>query len=56
MLLFLFVGSFLLRFAARTLFSLLFHEPPRSTLPGVPTVTGASCAPGHALIILPARF
>ncbi len=30
MLLFLFVGSFLLRFDARTLFPLLFHDPPRS--------------------------
>lgn len=35
--LFLLSGVFLLRLAARTLFSLLFHEPPRSTLPGVPT-------------------
>jgi hypothetical protein len=29
-LLLMFVGSFLLRFVARTLFVLLFHEPPRS--------------------------
>jgi len=32
-----FVGLFLLRLAERTLFSLLFHEPPRSTFSGVPT-------------------
>jgi hypothetical protein len=29
-------GSFLFRLAERALLSLLFHEPPRSTLPGVP--------------------
>lgn len=33
MLLFVFVGSFLLRLAERTLLSLLFHEPPRNTPP-----------------------
>ena len=44
-------GSFLLRFAARTFLSLLFHEPPRSTLPGVPTLTGRFYLPGCALRI-----
>jgi len=33
MLLLVFVGSFLLRLAERTLLSLLFHVPPRSTPP-----------------------
>lgn len=33
MLLLVFVGSFLLRLAERTLLSLLFHEPPRSAPP-----------------------
>lgn len=33
MLLFQLSGSFLLRLDARTLFSLLFHEPPRSAPP-----------------------
>ena len=32
MLLFLFVGSFLLRFEVRRFLGLLFHEPPRRTL------------------------
>ena len=31
LLLFVFVGLFLLRFEARRLFGLLFHEPPRNT-------------------------
>ena len=31
MLLFVFSGSFLFRFAERQLFALLFHEPPRKT-------------------------
>jgi len=35
-LLFLLSGSFLLRLAERTLFSLLFHAPPRRTRSGVP--------------------
>jgi hypothetical protein len=38
-LLFVLDGSFLLRLAVRTLFSLLFHEPPRSTPPGFPRLT-----------------
>lgn len=34
-----FVGLLLLRLAARTLLSLLFHEPPRSTFVPVPRTT-----------------
>ena len=37
MLLFVLSGLFLLRLAERMLFSLLFHEPPRSMFSGVPT-------------------
>ena len=37
LLLFVSSGVFLLRLAARTLFPLLFHAPPRTTPPGVPT-------------------
>lgn len=37
MLLFVLSGEFLFRLATRRLFGLLFHEPPRRTLPGVPT-------------------
>ncbi|MDX9955821.1 MAG: hypothetical protein RBT75_17090, partial [Anaerolineae bacterium] len=46
LLLFVSVGVFLLRFAPRVLFSLLFHEPPRSTsgpIPTTRTVAGSRC-------------
>jgi len=37
MLLLVLSGVFLFRFEERTLLLLLFHEPPRSTHPGIPT-------------------
>jgi hypothetical protein len=44
-------GELLFRLAARTFFALLFHEPPRTTLPGSPKayaqeVTEVPSAPG----------
>ena len=42
MLLFRLSGLFLLRLATRTLFSLLFHEPPRKTPSGAPRISGSA--------------